>query len=83
MYIDYFIKKISEIFLKNFLVLGALFFSEKFLIEHFSKKIFNNWVFFLNKLNSILNFCLSSAFYYVTLFIFLVIFVLEIFIILK
>ena len=57
MFIDFFIKKTSEVFIRNFLIYGAQFFAEKYLIEHFTKKfftftvnIFNN-VFFTNTLS--------------------------------
>lgn len=67
MYVDFFIKKCVEVLIKNFLVLGALFFSEKFIIEHFSKKIFNNYIFIFNKLANFFNLCFSSAFYYIAI----------------
>ena len=39
--IDFIIKKLSEIFIRNFLIYGAQFFSEKFIIEYITKKSFN------------------------------------------
>lgn len=80
MYIDFFIKKIVELLLKNFLVLGALFFSEKFLIEHFTKKIFNNYLYIFNKVSNFVNMCISSVFYYIAIIIIIAVFFLEIYI---
>lgn len=45
LYIDYFVKKITEIFLKNYLVLTPMFFGEKYLIEIFTKKFTNTLLF--------------------------------------
>jgi hypothetical protein len=39
LYLDFFFKKIIEIFVKNYLVLTAQFFGEKYVIEYFTKKI--------------------------------------------
>lgn len=47
-YFDYIIKKLSEIFVKNYLVYTSLFFGEKFVIELLSKKLVDNIIFFLN-----------------------------------
>ena len=80
MYIDFFIKKIVELLLKNFLVLGALFFSEKFIIEHFTKKVFNSYLFILNKFSNFLNMCSNSVFYYIAIAVTNLIFFLEIYI---
>lgn len=41
MYLDYIVKKFSEIFVKNFLIYGATFFGEKFLVEFISRKSFD------------------------------------------
>lgn len=41
MYLDFIVKKISEIFIKNVLIYGSTFFGEKFLIEFISKKSFD------------------------------------------
>jgi hypothetical protein len=39
LYFDFIIKKVVEIFIKNFLVYSALFFGEKYFIEFITKKI--------------------------------------------
>ncbi len=77
LYVDYFFKKIASIFLKNFLVLGASYFSEKFMIEHYTKKIFNNYLFYTNKLYNFFNFCLSSSYYFIFISIFIFIAICE------
>lgn len=41
MYLDYIIKKLSEIFVKNVLIFGSSFFGEKFLVEFISRKTFD------------------------------------------
>ena len=48
MYFDFFLKKIGEIIVRNFLVYSALFFGEKFFIEVLTKKIIDNHIFSIN-----------------------------------
>lgn len=50
MYLDFFFKKIIEIFVKNYIVLTAQFFGEKYIIEYLTKKIIDSWFFNNNKL---------------------------------
>lgn len=52
-YIDYIIKKIAEIFVRNVFIYSALFFGEKYLIEFISKKTIDNLVLFIT--SNILN----------------------------
>lgn len=49
-YLDFFFKKLGEIFLRNFFIYTAQFFGEKFMIEILTKKIFK---FFFVKTNKI------------------------------
>lgn len=49
LYLDFFLKKIIEIFVKNYLVLTAQFFGEKYMIEYLTKKIIDSWFFNNNK----------------------------------
>jgi hypothetical protein len=42
LYLDYFFKKLIEIFVKNYLVLSAQFFGEKYIIEFLTKKIIDS-----------------------------------------
>lgn len=39
LYVDFFIKKISEIWIKNTFIFTAQFFGEKYLIEYLTKKL--------------------------------------------
>jgi hypothetical protein len=50
MYLDYIIKKIAEMFVKNMFIYSSTFFSEKFLIEFLSKKTLDNLTSFFNVL---------------------------------
>lgn len=42
-YLDFIIKKISEIVVKNLLVYSSLFLGEKYMIEYLTKNIFENF----------------------------------------
>jgi len=44
-YFDFFLKKLAEIFIRNIFVYAALFFGEKYMIEHITKKIIDNFIF--------------------------------------
>jgi len=48
-YIDFFFKKIIEVFIRNFFIYTALFFGEKYMIEQLTKKTLDNLVFNSNK----------------------------------
>lgn len=48
MYLDYIIKKIAEIFIRNIFIYSSIFFGEKFIIEFVSKKTLDNLTFFFN-----------------------------------
>lgn len=48
-YFDFFLKKLAEIFIRNIFVYAALFFGEKYMIEHITKKIIDNFIFNSNK----------------------------------
>jgi hypothetical protein len=48
-YLDFFLKKISEIFIKNIFIYSSLFFGEKYFIEVLTKKIIDNFIFLKNK----------------------------------
>ena len=50
LYMDFFIKKLGEVFVKNFLVYTSNYFGEKYFIEVLTKKIIDNLVFKKNKL---------------------------------
>jgi len=44
-YFDFFLKKLSEVFIRNIFIYAALFFGEKYLIEQLTKKIIHNFIF--------------------------------------
>lgn len=50
LYFDFFFKKFSEFFVRNIFIYSALFFGEKYFIEIFTKKIFENIIFKFNNL---------------------------------
>lgn len=56
LYVDFFIKKISEIWIKNTFIFTAQFFGEKYLIEYLTKKIIDSSIYFFNKSVNINNF---------------------------
>lgn len=80
-YFDFFIKKITEIFIKNFLINGSFFFAEKFIIEFLTKKSVDNLMFFLNKIylnsfnfNQLFYLFIFNFFYFLIFFEFFLIF---------
>lgn len=52
-YLDFFIKKNLELFVKKFLIYATQFLGEKYLIEFLTKKIIDSSIFNVNKLISI------------------------------
>lgn len=49
-YIDFMLKKFAEVFIRNVFIYSSLFFGEKYMIEHLTKKIIDNFIFNSNKL---------------------------------
>jgi hypothetical protein len=49
-YVDFFFKKLGEIFIRNFLIYTSNYFGEKYFIEILTKKIIDNFIFKNNKL---------------------------------
>ena len=49
LYIDFFIKKLGEVFVRNFMVYTSNYFGEKYFIEVLTKKLIDNLVFKKNK----------------------------------
>ncbi len=47
--LDFFIKKISEIFIRNIFIYSSLLFGEKYIIEYITRKFINNILYNLNK----------------------------------
>lgn len=48
-YLDFFLKKISDRFLRNFLICASQFFGEKYIIESLSKKLVESCIFYFSK----------------------------------
>ena len=69
-YIDYFIKKCVEIFIKNILIFSSLFFGEKFFIEFLTKKTIDNLILNLNK-TKFSSFFINYFFFFYSIFFFL------------
>jgi hypothetical protein len=80
LYVDFFIKKIIELFVKNYLVLTAQFFGEKYMIEFLTKKIIDSWFFNNNKLFGLFEFTSSTFFVQFISFLFLFLSVIVLFV---
>jgi len=48
-YVDFILKKFAEIFIRNVFVYASLFFGEKYMIEHLTKKIVDSFIFNSNR----------------------------------
>lgn len=48
-YFDFIMKKFGEVFIRNVFVFAALFLGEKYMIEHLTKKVVDNFIFTSNK----------------------------------
>jgi len=49
-YVDFFLKKLAEVFIRNVFVYASLFFGEKYMIEVLTKKVIDKVIFNTNKL---------------------------------
>ncbi len=47
-YVDFFVKKFGEVFVRNILIYGAQFFGEKYMIEHLTKRFFETSIWYWN-----------------------------------
>lgn len=65
-FIDFFFKKLIDVFIRNFFIYAALFFGEKYMIEYLTKKTVDSFIFNSNKIFgfSLLNY---SFFFYMSL----------------
>ena len=77
LYLDYILKKVSELFTNNILVYTGIFFCEKFLVEFITKKIFDN-TFSVAKLFASTTFFFDSFFSQVLIILFYSIFFIEV-----
>jgi len=50
LYVDFFLKKLIELFVKNFFIYAAQFIGEKYMIEFLTKKVIDSSVFNTNKI---------------------------------
>lgn len=50
-YMDFIVKKISEMFMRNVFIYSSIFFGEKFMIEYLTKKTIDSFLFNSNKFN--------------------------------
>lgn len=64
-YLDFFVKKWAEIFIKNIFIYSSQFFSEKYIIEYLTKKLITNLIFVFNKKLSF--FSLNYFFFFIQL----------------
>jgi len=73
-YIDFFLKKICEVFVKNIFIYSSQFFGEKYIIEVLTKKIIDKYIFNSGKYFNII-FLKPLLFFYLTLLILFYIFI--------
>jgi hypothetical protein len=64
-YVDFFCKKLIEIFVRNCLIYSSLFLGEKYMIEFLTKKIIDSGITSINKQTSF--FELSASYYFIQL----------------
>lgn len=79
MYFDFFLKKLSEIIVRNLYIYTAQFFGEKYIIETFTKKIFNCIITFVNTITGLTQLSFISFFFFIFIFIYISIIFLNIF----
>jgi len=82
LYLDFFLKKLGEVFIKNFLVYTSNFFGEKYFIEVLTKKLIDNFIYKQNKLFGFTTLEFSNFFYITTLLVLYILTFLNIFYIL-
>jgi hypothetical protein len=49
LYFDFIFKKLGEVFVRNVFIYSALFFGEKYMIEHLTKKTVDSFIYNSNK----------------------------------
>lgn len=65
LYLDFLLKKLIEIFVKNVFVYSALFLGEKYMIEFLTKKIIDSSIFNVNKIINLTD--LFYSYYFIQL----------------
>ena len=48
-YVDFFLKKLSDLFIRNIFIFSAMFFGEKYMIERITRKLVDHFLFKSNK----------------------------------
>ena len=48
-YVDFFLKKLIDLFIRNVFIFSAMFFGEKYMIEKITRKIVDSFIFKSNK----------------------------------
>jgi len=80
LFLDFFVKKIAEIFVKNIFIYTSQFFGEKYMIEELTRKIFERFLFKTNKflistkLSYSLFFTQIISFFFYLIFLFILLF---------
>lgn len=62
LYLDFFFKKLVELFIRTYFIYTSQFFGEKFIIEYFTKKTIESWIFSKNQYFGI--FELNKSFFF-------------------
>ena len=81
LYLDFFLKKIVELFVRNFFVYAAQFLGEKYMIEYLTKKIIDSSIFNTNKIINLTDLFYTQYFISLLSIFFLVLSILNIFLI--
>lgn len=63
LFIDFFIKYTFELLLKNTFIYSAIFFGEKFIIEYWTKKIIESYIFYFNQQTNF--FIFKNSFFFI------------------
>ena len=62
-YLDFFFKKLADVFIRNVFIYASLFFGEKYVIEAITRKIVDNFLFYSNKIVGITTLNYTLFFY--------------------
>lgn len=62
LYVDFFLKKCSEVFVRNIFIYSSHYFGEKYMIEYLTKKIIDSSIFNTNRLLGITELFYSTYF---------------------
>ena len=62
LYVDFFLKKLIEVFIRNVFVYASQFLGEKFMIEYLTKKIIDSSIFNINRLGNFVDLVFSHFF---------------------